>query len=203
MAEEKKHSGLGTAALVLGIIGIVFSFIPIINNVAFILAVLGALFAIASLIKKASKGTALAGLILCVGACAITLYMQASVSKALNEASNEIETAFDDLDGTNTDKLLGTSVNVEFGDFVVEKDGYWTNTKLPVTITNQETETTSYSIHVEAVDNNGNRLNEDYITVNDLGPNQSQEFDCFTYISSEDLAKYETASYKVVEVSKY
>ena len=56
--EEKKvnKSGFAIAALVLGIIGIVFSFIPIINNAAFILGILAAIFAIISLVKKASKG---------------------------------------------------------------------------------------------------------------------------------------------------
>ena len=52
--EEKKvnKSGFAIAALVLGIIGIVFSFIPIINNAAFILGILAAIFAIISLVKK-------------------------------------------------------------------------------------------------------------------------------------------------------
>ena len=38
--QTKNHSGFGTAALVLGIIGAVLSFIPIINNVAFFLGII-------------------------------------------------------------------------------------------------------------------------------------------------------------------
>lgn len=63
---EKKKSGFGTASLVLGIIGVCTSFIPIVNNVSFILGLIGAIFAIISLIKKASKGQAVAGIILCI-----------------------------------------------------------------------------------------------------------------------------------------
>ena len=61
---KEKRSGFATAALVLGIIGICFSFVPIINNISFILGILAFVFAIVSLVNKASKGKAIAGLIL-------------------------------------------------------------------------------------------------------------------------------------------
>lgn len=201
--EEKKHSGFATAALVLGIVAVVLSFIPIINNIAFILGVLAVIFGLVSLIKRASKASAVAGLILGVVSIAITLYMQDSVSKAVDEAFNEMDSAFDDIDGSNTDQLLAKSINVSFGTFSVDKSSFITSTKLPVTVTNLENETTSYSIHVEAIDADGNRIGDDYIYVNDLGANQSQVFDCFEYISSDEIASYEAASFKVVEVSKY
>ena len=46
MSESKKDekSGLATAGFVLGIIGVVLSFIPIINNAAFVLGVLSFVF---------------------------------------------------------------------------------------------------------------------------------------------------------------
>lgn len=78
--EETRKSGFGTAALVLGIIGVVLSFIPIINNIAFILGVLAFIFAIVSLSKKASKGMAIAGLVLAIFACFITYSMQSAIS---------------------------------------------------------------------------------------------------------------------------
>ena len=61
---KEKRSGFATAALVLGIIGICLSFIPILNNASFFLGILAVIFAIVALIKKASKGKAIAGLIL-------------------------------------------------------------------------------------------------------------------------------------------
>lgn len=60
----KEKSGLATAALVLGIIGICLSFIPILNNVSFVLGILAVIFAVISLAKKKSKGKAIASLIL-------------------------------------------------------------------------------------------------------------------------------------------
>ena len=72
----KQKSGFATAALVLGIIGAVLAFIPIINNVAFILGVLALIFAIISLCKKSSIGIAAAGMILAIAAIVITIVMQ-------------------------------------------------------------------------------------------------------------------------------
>ena len=44
--EEKKKSGLSTAGLVLGIIGICTSFMPIINNLSFVMGVLAIVFGV-------------------------------------------------------------------------------------------------------------------------------------------------------------
>ena len=49
---ENKKSGLATAGLVLGIIGICLSFIPILNNASFFLGILAVIFGIIPLIKK-------------------------------------------------------------------------------------------------------------------------------------------------------
>lgn len=50
--EEKKKSGLATAGMVLGIVGICTSFIPFINNLSFIMAIIAFIFGIISLVKK-------------------------------------------------------------------------------------------------------------------------------------------------------
>ena len=57
-------NGMGTAALVLGIIGLLLAFIPIIGMISWILTLLAILFGIIGLSKRGSpKGTAIAGLI--------------------------------------------------------------------------------------------------------------------------------------------
>ena len=61
--EETQKSGLCTAGLVLGIIGVCTSFIPIINNLSFFLGVLAVIFGLVS-IKRASKGKMIATIIL-------------------------------------------------------------------------------------------------------------------------------------------
>ena len=69
---ETKRSGLCTAGLVLGIIGLCTSFIPIINNLSFFLGVLAIIFGLLS-IKKAKKGKLVATILTGILAIAITL----------------------------------------------------------------------------------------------------------------------------------
>ena len=92
---EKQKSGLATAGLVLGIIGICISFIPIVNNASFVLGILAIVFSITPLVKKKSKGKAIVAIILGILSIFITLSLQKSWSDS-----------FDDMDGTNTEKVL-------------------------------------------------------------------------------------------------
>lgn len=197
---EKKKSGFGTTSLVLGIIGICTSFVPIINNVSFILGLIGIIFAIISLIKKASKGQAIAGIILCIMTMIITL----SVQKALEDGLNEVSSNLDKATGNSTEEILANDVNVQMGNFEVNTGEYGlTDTKLTVKVTNKTNDKKSFSFHIEAVDSNGSRINEDYIYVNDLSAGQSQNFDIFTLVTSDKIDIMKTATFKVVEASMY
>lgn len=197
---EKKKSGFGTTSLVLGIIGICTSFVPIINNVSFILGLIGIIFAIISLIKKASKGQAIAGIILCIMTMIITL----SVQKALGDELNEVSSNLDKATGNSTEEILANDVNVQMGNFEVNTGEYGlTDTKLTVKVTNKTNDKKSFSFHIEAVDSNGSRINEDYIYVNDLSAGQSQNFDIFTLVTSDKIDIMKTATFKVVEASMY
>ncbi len=89
---KNKSSGLSTAGMVLGIIAIVLSFIPIVNNVAFVLAVLAFIFGIIALAKKQSKGKAITAIILAVLSIVITLSMQAIFSNALKSVTTDNNT---------------------------------------------------------------------------------------------------------------
>ena len=198
--EKQKKSGFATAALILGIIGICLSFIPILNNASFFLGILGVIFAIISLVKKASKGKAIAGLILGVLSVVITLSLQSSWAESLDEVSNDLDNAA----GNNTEEILGRDVDVSIGTFEGNLDEYGlVDSKLTVTVTNKTSETKSFSIQIEAVDASGSRITTDYINANSLGANQSQDFDIFTYVSSEDLEAMQSATFNVVEVSMY
>lgn len=200
METTKKKSGFATASLVLGIIGICTSFIPIINNLSFILGLIGVMFAIISLIKKASKGQAIAGLILCVLTIVITINSQ----KALSDSLNEVSANLDKATGASTEEILANDVNVELGNFEVIKGTYGTtDTKLTVKVTNKTTEKKSFSFHIEAVDSTGSRIDEEYIYANDLAAGQSQSFDIFTLIASDEINTMKNATFKIIEASMY
>ena len=133
---ENKKSGLATAGLVLGIIGICLSFIPILNNASFFLGILAVIFGIIPLIKKASKGKAIAALFLGVLSIIITLSLQSSWSESLDKVSEDLDNA----SGENTEEVL-KKVDVNIGSFEVTTDEYgFSETKLVVNITNNASE---------------------------------------------------------------
>lgn len=197
---ETNKSGFATAGLVLGIIGMCTSFIPIINNLSFVIALIGISFGIVSLLKKASKGQAIAGIIICVLAIVITINSQQTLSDSLETISNDLDKAT----GSSTEEILKNDVDVILGNLEVTKGQYGiTDTKLTVKVTNKTSETKSFSIQIEAVDSTGARINNDYVYANNLTAGQSQSFEIFTYISSDKLEAMKNATFKIVEVSMY
>lgn len=197
---KERKSGFATAALVLGIIGICLSFIPILNNAAFFLGILAVIFAFFSFAKKASKGKAIAGLILGILSVVITLSLQSSWAESLDKVSDDLDNAV----GNNTEEILGNDVDVSIGNFEGSLGDYGlVDSKLTVTVTNLTDEIKSFNIQIEAVDASGSRIATDYVMANSLGAGQSQNFDIFTYVSSEDLEAMQSATFNVVEVSMY
>ena len=74
---------------------------------------------------------------------------------------------------------------------------------MTVKVTNKTSETKSFNLHIEAVDESGARINEDYVYANDLAAGQSQSFDIFTYVSSDKLNAMQNATFKIVEASMF
>ncbi len=90
---QKEKSGLATAGMALGIIGICLSIIPIINNIAFILALLGLVFGIIGIVqtkngRKSGKGKAIAAVILAVLTIVLVLASQKLFSDALDDTTS-------------------------------------------------------------------------------------------------------------------
>ena len=201
--EEKPKSGLGTAGLILGIIGVCTSFIPFVNNLSFVMGVLAIIFGIIALVKTKRPVKHIIVIVLGIIAIMATISSQETLSDAIDEAVDDLDESFSDMSGENTDDILANYVNVEIGTLEVTEGTYITETELPVTVTNISDETKSYSITVEAVDSSGNRLDTDYIYVNDLSAGQSQTFEIFTYIADDDLTDMKNATFNIVEVEMY
>ena len=195
----QKKNGWATAGLVLGIIGICTSFIPVINNASFLLGILAVIFGLIPLIKKSSKVKATIALILGILSIVITLSLQNSWSNSLDELSNELDT----MTGGNTKEVL-KNVEVNFGEFEVTTDEYgFSETKLNVKITNKSDEQKSFDLTIEAVNSDGSRIDTDYIYATNLAAGQSQSFDLFAYVDSDDLENMKLAKFKIVEASMY
>ena len=125
--------------------------------------------------------------------------MQSSWSESLDKISEDL----DNVSGENTEEVL-KNVDVNMGTFEVTTDEYgFSETKLVVNVTNNASEKKSYNIEIEAVATDGSRIDTDYIYANDLGAEQSQEFEIFTYVDDADLEAMQSATFEIIEASMY
>jgi hypothetical protein len=94
--EPKKRSGLGTAALVLGIIGFVMAVIPFVNFAAYPIVVLAIIFGLIAF----RWGKAKAGFILGVLGLIATIAWTAAITSAADDAVNKEHTVAYQVTGT-------------------------------------------------------------------------------------------------------
>lgn len=88
---KQPRSALAIAGLVLGILGLVTSLLPFINNVSFFVALIGAALAIAGLVtcmrgKRAGKGLAIGAIVVNVVAIGAVLASQSMYGAAIDSA---------------------------------------------------------------------------------------------------------------------
>lgn len=208
---ETRGGWMAVTALVLGIIALVTSIIPIINNLSFFLGILAAVLGIIAMLRKSRKGMGIAGTVFGVLAIALTLALQAKWSSDLSKASSafssaaaEYSAAAGNLSGENTDQILQNNLTVDMGEFTMTTDQYGlTTSNMTVTLTNKGADQASFMVQIEAVDASGNRITDSTVYANNLGTGQSLEQSAFSYIETEKQEAMKTAEFRIVEVNMY
>lgn len=180
MAEKTENTPRSAAAivgLVLGILAIITSWMPIINNLAFILGGIGVIFALVGLLgvmrgKKSGKGLAIASVVVNVLAIAIVLGTQSMYSAALDEAVNGPEvttTESGSQEGSESEGEEAQTEDLAVGSAVTFEDG------LSITVDSVSTGLVNYDgssligIHVTYVNNSDAEV--DYNSYNWKGRN--------------------------------
>jgi hypothetical protein len=207
-----RKSGLAIAGFIIAILAILGAWMPILNNVSFFFAVISLIFGIIGFVaikkgKRVGQGLAISTIILSVFTFVVVLATQSFYGKVADDVSNSVSESVNNFDGTNTDKLLESSVDVTLGEFVfnpgAEADfSYDDTTELPVTIKNKAAEKSSYTVKIEAVGADGTRVAEDTVYVSDLNSGQSVAEKAFKYVEEGKLEALKTATFKILEVSK-
>ena len=202
-SKKTESTGLYTAGLVLGVIGVVFAFIPFCYGIAYILGTLALIFGIIGLVKKAEGHKALAATILGAVALVVGIVMNVIAVKTAEEfvdlwGEEVVNTLLEDYDND----VLDTKVKVVLGEYQNAKDDTWSDKALPVTVTNISDKTLSFSIGVEAVDEDGNRIDEDTFYATELAPGQSYTEETFDW-SSVDEEVLEQATFRVYRANSY
>lgn len=206
--KDKKTSVAAIIGLVFGILALLLSAVPIVNNFAFVLALTGLVCGIIGLLairKEKRTGTKLAwsAVGLSVLSILIVLVTQQIYSDAIDQVAEEATDSIDRATGDKTDDILGKDVTVDIAKFTVTTDEFGLNTTtLPVTVVNKLSEKKSYSIQIEAVTADGERIADDYVYANDLGPNQTQKFKAFQFVEDSKVEALKSAEFKIVNVSQ-
>ncbi|WP_341867693.1 DUF4190 domain-containing protein [Amycolatopsis kentuckyensis] len=91
-------NGLGTAGFVLGLVGLIFAFIPIIGVIAWPMVILGLIFGIVGTLRAnrgqaSNKGLAITAVVLSAIGLVICVLWTAAFGKAVNDAANGLPTA--------------------------------------------------------------------------------------------------------------
>lgn len=196
--EHKPKSALAISALVLGIVALVFSAIPIINNFAFVFAIAAFAFGVAGIAsasgkKRSGLGIAIASIVVATLAAVVVLASQAYYSYEV-----------DKITGDATEEVLGTDVDVSFGTYTLKKGSYGSiESSLPVRVTNLTDERASFAVQIEATDADGNRITEDTVFFNELAPGQAQVVKAFQFVSRDDYETMRSARFSIVSISEY
>ena len=181
--QEKKV--LGILAIVFGGIGLVFSWVPIVNNVAAFFAFVGLILGIIAIIRnrKAKKILALIGTILSAVAIIIVLATQSMYSSAIDSVSKDASSsssssaksssasepttykAGDTIKQKDGMEIKINSVNYSSGEDYNDPDSGKQFVIVNVTLTNTGSKTLDYNPYDYKLSDNGNNVDFDsYLT---------------------------------------
>ena len=210
--DSKPKSAGAIVGLVLGIIALLTSFLPFINNFSAVLAVVGVVFAIVGLVgtlrnKKSGKGMAIAATIVNVLAFIIVLATQSSYSAAIKDAtegsistSSVSAAASPDAvsDAAQTQQATPASEKYAIADEQLEKDSY--TAKITGTFTNLTDKKLSYvQLSYTIFDADGAQIGTAYANTNNLDAGGTWKYEAAYFSSDTD----EVASYKLSDVSGF
>ncbi len=115
---NNQNNSCGTAALVLGIVGICLSFIPILNYLSIILGLLAAIFGSIGMAIKGKKGNAIAGFALSL----VTLLIAFIVIYGANSNSSNTSNSTNQSSNSGTSTVQQQDNTVSIGQVMTGKD---------------------------------------------------------------------------------
>lgn len=157
--------------------------------------------------KSAGKG-ALIGFItkIVLSIILVVLYIAFSASlfsNILNETESNIPIIGSVFEEETTDQILEKYVEVSFGEFKITNNGYFSETSLDVKVKNIAEKQYTYYIVIEAVDENGTRIDTDTIYAEKLNAGQDVNLTAFEYVEEDRINQFKSATFRVLEINKY
>lgn len=204
--QQAPRSVAAIVALVLGVIALISSWVPIINNLSFVFALVGVAFVVVGLVgtlrgKKSGRGLAIASAVVNVAAVAIVLATQSAYSAAIDEAaSGAVQTS----DGASVAApVAGEATSAEPADKYSidgeELTGDAYSCKISGVYTNKAGKDLSYvQVSYNLFDADGNQIGTALANTNNLADGGTWKFEAFG-----SAAVDEVASYKIGDVTGF
>ena len=192
---KKPKSASAIVGLVLGIIALLTSFLPIVNNLSFFLAIIGLVFAIVGLVgalrgKKSGRGMAIASVVVNAAAVAIVLGTQSMYAAAINDATASLTDSTISATTASTYKYSITDEEISGDDY---------STRITGVLTNNTEDTLSYvQVSYNLFDADGNQIGTALANTNNLAADGTWKFEAVGSTASSEVA-----SYKIGDVSGF
>lgn len=199
-------SGMAVAGLVLGVVALLTSFLPIINNLAFLFALLGLALAIVGLVgvlkgKRVGKGIAIGAMVVNALSLVVVLATQAMFSSVLDEASkalNEGGVSTEDVsvvsDTSSTEDADSAAVD-ETPKYTIEGETMTADqfsTKITGSLTNNTDQEVGYlQVSYMLYDADGARIGTAWANVNNLAAGETWKFEAVCF--EEGVVDYKLA----------
>lgn len=194
--------------LVLGIIALITSFLPIINNGSAILAFIGLICSVVGVVgtmrkKKSGKGLAIVALIINILAIAIVVGTQSMYSSALDKASKPTLSSTNGSAASATAKPADASADQSseatsaqassdaytITDDQIVKDTY--SAKIAGTLTNNtDKKISNVQVTYTVYDAQGAQIGTAYANTTNLEPNGTWKFEAFSIAKPDQIATY-------------
>ncbi|MFZ2577878.1 MAG: DUF4352 domain-containing protein [Lactococcus hircilactis] len=200
MEKKKESIVLALIALIIGILALILSWVPIVNNLAAIFAVIGFILAIIALIinRKNKKTLSIVGLVISIVAFVIVMATQAFYAKSIDDAfkntssgskvAKKVEESkptqsSQEKENENNIFKVGETVSMDNVEFKVNKVSYSNGGEMSkpndgnqyvivnVTITNKGDESVDYNPYDFKLDSNGNQTSLSEYATDDDGNN--------------------------------
>ncbi|MBR3322646.1 hypothetical protein IKG13_01135 [Candidatus Saccharibacteria bacterium] len=97
---------------------------------------------------------------------------------------------------------LNADVEISFGEFTVTEGSWFNDTELKVKIKNKSDTSHKFHFTVEAQDENGDKIDDDYIYTKTLSAGEETEEKAFEYVYSKDEEKMKTAKFVVKKLAE-
>ncbi|EKF51065.1 hypothetical protein [Lactococcus garvieae] len=106
--ENKEKKAIAIIALIIGILALLLSWVPIVNNFAAVLAVLAIILGVIAIIinRKNKKTLSIVGTVISILAMVIVLATQSMYSKSIDDASKAVDTAISSSQKKAEDSFL-------------------------------------------------------------------------------------------------